>query len=53
MENKNLWDNFLLTGKVDDYLKYKSSIADKKEAADFEPYNNKRSDNQGAESWRG
>lgn len=53
MQDKNLWDNFFTTGRIDDYLKYKSSIFNEKEANPIEPYNNKRSDNQGTEGWRG
>ncbi len=52
MDNKNKWDNFFSSGKIDDYLEYKSSTNQKEEST-FEPYNDKRSDNQGTEGWRG
>ena len=53
MQDKNLWDNFFSSGKIDDYLKYKNCISNLKEEAAFEPYNDKRSYNQGTEGWRG
>lgn len=28
MEEKNCWDKFAVSGKVEDYLKYRSSVGD-------------------------
>lgn len=52
MQSENKWENFFATGKIEDYLEYKSSISHEKEANAIEPYNNRRPDNQGTEGWR-
>ena len=52
MNDKDLWNAFLNTGKVEDYLKYKGSIFEEKGAKQFESYNNERFDNQGTKGWR-
>lgn len=50
--SENFWENFVNSGKVEDYLKYKNSIFEEKEAKQFEPYNNDRFNNQGTKGWR-
>lgn len=52
LEQKDLWQNFMNSGKIDDYLKYKNQDYFEKEANKFEPYNNQRFDNQGTKGWR-
>lgn len=53
VEKQNLWDKFYSSGKVSDYLEYKNVNFNNKEESTFEPYNNKRPDNQGTKGWRG
>lgn len=51
MENKSDWDTFYNSGKINDYLNFKSNL-NEKEPFSFEPYNDKRIDNKGTESRR-
>jgi hypothetical protein len=48
MNKPDLWDKFYSSGKVDDYLNYSKKVGEKNE-----PDYDDRTDNQGAESWRG
>ena len=51
MDNKSSWDLFYNSGKIDDYLDFKSQT-NEKESFNFEPYNNDRTDNKGTEGRR-
>lgn len=53
MNDNELWNTFINSGRVEDYLKYKCETNCKKEEKPLESYNDKRSDYQGTEGWRG
>jgi len=52
LNDKDLWNAFLNSGKVEDYLRYKGNISPEKEAKQFESYHNEWFDNQGTKGWR-
>ncbi|MBQ5590146.1 MAG: hypothetical protein IIU65_00525 [Clostridia bacterium] len=51
MENKDLWNNFFESGKIEDYLKFKGENYTETEGMHFESDDNKRFDNQRTKGW--